>query len=135
MEGKLATVSKNILKYLYAVSPCPLRVRRWLASKKDDICFVKSVSDVSGCESGLRSLLTSSPVVTPCWFAMVSMIIIGVSMYGAKFGNVVRRMSVLAAPMLARRAVVRVLLAKVKSLCLVVAKRWILTTAEAALLV
>ena len=65
MEGKLLTVSKNILKYLYAVSPCPVLVRRWLASKKDDICFVKSDSDVSACESGLRSLLTSSPVVTP----------------------------------------------------------------------
>jgi hypothetical protein len=123
MEGKLVTVSKNILKYLYAVSPCPLLVRRWLASKKDDMCFVKSDSDVSGCESGLRSLLTSSPVVTPCWLAMVSIIMIGVSMYGAKFGKVVRRMSVLTVPMLARRAVVRVLLAKVKSVCLVVAMR------------
>jgi hypothetical protein len=54
---------------------------------------------------------------------MVSMIMIGVSMYGAKFGKVVRRMSVLVVPMLARRAVVRVLLAKVKSVCLVVAMR------------
>jgi hypothetical protein len=74
--------------------------------------FVRSDSDVSGCESGLKSLLTSSPLVTPCWFAMVSMIWLGVSMYGAKFGKVVRRMPVLVAPMLARRAVVRVLLAR-----------------------
>jgi hypothetical protein len=43
-------------------------------------------------------------------------------------------MSMLAKPMLARRAVVRALLAKVKSVCLVVAMRWMLTTAEAALL-
>ena len=96
------------------------------------MCFVKSDSDVSGCESALRSLLTSSPVVTPCWLAMVSMIMIGVSMYGAKSGKVVRRMSVLTTPMLARRTVVRVLLAKVKSVCLAVAMRWMLTTAEAA---
>jgi hypothetical protein len=65
---------------------------------------------------------------------MVSMIMLGVSMYGAKSGKVVRRMSMLAKPMLARRAVVRALLAKVKSVCLVVAMRWMLTTAEAALL-
>ncbi len=42
-------------------------------------------------------------------------------------------MSVLVAPMLARRAVVRLLLAKVKSVCLVVARRWMLTTAAVAL--
>ncbi len=56
-----------------------------------------------------------------------------VSMYGAKSGKVVRRMSWLVAPMLARRAVVRLLLAKVKSLCLVVAKRCRLIAAEVAL--
>ncbi len=82
----------------------------------------------------VRRLLTSSPVVTSCWLAMVSIIMIGVSMYGAKLVKVVQRMSVLTAPILARKAVVRVLPAKMKSLCLVTAKRWMLTTAEVALM-
>jgi hypothetical protein len=42
---------------------------------------------------------------------MVSTIWRGVSIYGARAGKVVRRVSSLAAPMLASKAVVRVLLA------------------------
>ncbi len=40
-------------------------------------------------------------------------------MYGARSGKVVRRVSSLASPMLASKAVVRALPAKLKSLCLV----------------
>jgi hypothetical protein len=43
---------------------------------------------------------------------MVSMIWRGVSMYGARSGKVVRRVSSFASPMLASKAVVRALLAK-----------------------
>jgi hypothetical protein len=71
MDGKLTTVSKNSLKYLYGVSPWPLLVRRWLARRKLAMCLVKSVSDVIACERGSCSLVTSSPVATPCWASMV----------------------------------------------------------------
>jgi hypothetical protein len=54
-------------------------------------------------------------------------------MYGARSGKVVRRVSSLASPMLVSKAVVRALLAKLKSLCLVTPMRWRFTTAAVAL--
>ncbi len=53
-------------------------------------------------------------------------------MYGARSGKVVRRVSSLASQLLASKAVVRALLAKLKSLCLVVLMRWRFTAAEVA---
>jgi hypothetical protein len=63
-------------------------------------------------DNGVNNLLTSSPVATPCLSSMVSTIWRGVSMYGARSGKVVRRVSSSASPMLASKTVVRVLLAK-----------------------
>ena len=64
------------------------------------MCLVKSDNDVIACERGSCNLLTSSPVATPCWASMVVTIWIGVSMYGLRAGNVVRRMFWLTSPML-----------------------------------
>ncbi len=68
--------------------------------------------DVRARDRGSRSLLTSSLVATPCLARMVSTISRGESMYSFRAGKVVFRWWFrFFSPILANRAVVRVLLA------------------------